>query len=128
MIGTPPDVPQPILVVDDSPTVILDVSTVLLDAAHAVETAMNGREALDRLEAGLRPSLILTDINMPVMDGITFIREARKRGATRFTPILVLTSEAGMEMQARAAGASGWLTKPLRPDALLATLGRLLLR
>lgn len=115
-----------IFVVDDSPTVVLSVSTMLHEAGFGVETAMNGRDALDRLRAGFRPSLILTDINMPVMDGLALIREARGYGPTRFTPILVLTSETDREAETRAAGASGWLAKPLDRDALLAVLGRLL--
>ncbi|HEV7371194.1 response regulator [Arenibaculum sp.] len=118
--------PAAILVVDDSPTVVLSVSTMLHEAGFGVETAMNGQEALDRLQAGLRPSLILTDVNMPVMDGLALIREARRYGPTRFTPILVLTSETDREAEARAAGASGWLAKPLDRDALLTALGRLL--
>jgi two-component system chemotaxis response regulator CheY len=115
-----------ILVVDDSPTQVFGISSLLHDLGHRVETAVNGREALDRLEAGLKPSLILTDINMPVMDGITFIRKARERMATRFTPILVLTSETDKEAEGRAAGASGWLNKPLQREAVAAALGRLL--
>jgi two-component system chemotaxis response regulator CheY len=65
-----------VLVVDDSPSVVLSVSPMLHEAGFGVETAMNGCEALDRLRAGLRPSLILTDVTMPVMDGFALIREA----------------------------------------------------
>jgi two-component system, chemotaxis family, chemotaxis protein CheY len=115
-----------ILVVDDSPTQLFGISSLLHEFGHRVETAMNGREALDRLEAGLKPTLIMTDINMPFMDGIAFIKEARGRAGTRFTPILVLTSETDKEAEGRAAGASGWLSKPLRRDAVAAALGRLL--
>jgi two-component system chemotaxis response regulator CheY len=93
-----------------------------------VETAANGREGLSKLAAGLKPHLILTDLNMPQMDGISFIKEARRTGATRFTPIIVLTTESGASKrdEARAAGASGWLTKPTEPNELLSTLKQLL--
>ncbi len=105
---------------------ILTLSTMLRDAGYRVETAMNGQEALDRLEEGLRPALILTDVNMPVMDGLTFVRQARRRKATRFTPILVLTSEMQTETESRNAGASGWLAKPPRSETLLSAVGGLL--
>ncbi|WP_207462759.1 response regulator [Azospirillum sp. SYSU D00513] len=117
-----------ILVLDDSPTMVMSLSRILSKSGYAVETAANGQEGIDRLKGGMKPNLILTDINMPVMDGIAFIKEARKHAATRFTPIVVLTTESAATKQneARAVGASGWLTKPTQPDELIATMKQLL--
>jgi two-component system chemotaxis response regulator CheY len=117
-----------ILVLDDSPTMVMSLSRILKNAGYKVETAANGREGMTKLAAGLKPHLILTDLNMPQMDGISFIKEARRTGATRFTPIIVLTTESSGNKrdEARAAGASGWLTKPTEPNELLSTLKQLL--
>ncbi|WP_029010436.1 response regulator [Azospirillum halopraeferens] len=117
-----------IFVLDDSPTMVMSLSRILTKSGYTVETASNGREGMDKLKGGMKPNLILTDINMPVMDGIAFIKEARKHAATRFTPIVVLTTESGgpKQAEARSAGASGWLTKPTQPDALIATMKQLL--
>jgi two-component system chemotaxis response regulator CheY len=117
-----------ILVLDDSVTMVMSLSRILKNAGYQVETAANGKEGLAKLAGGLKPNAILTDLNMPQMDGIAFIREARKTPATRFTPIIVLTTESGAlkRDEARAAGASGWLTKPTEPNDLLSTLKQLL--
>jgi len=117
-----------ILVLDDSATMVMSLSRILKNAGYEVETAVDGKQGLAKLAAGLRPSVILTDLNMPQMDGIAFIKEARKAAATRFTPIIVLTTESGTQKrdEARAAGASGWLTKPTEPNDLLSTLKQLL--
>jgi two-component system chemotaxis response regulator CheY len=107
---------------------VMSLSRILKNAGYEVETAANGRDGMTKLSSGLKPALILTDLNMPQMDGISFIREARKTAATRFTPIVVLTTESGSTKrdEARAAGASGWLTKPTEPNELLSTLKQLL--
>jgi two-component system chemotaxis response regulator CheY len=117
-----------ILVLDDSATMVMSLSRILRNAGYAVETATDGQEGMTKIAAGLKPTLILTDLNMPRMDGIAFIREARRAVATRFTPIVVLTTEsgAGKRDEARVAGASGWLTKPTEPSELLSTLKQLL--
>jgi len=117
-----------ILVLDDSATMVMSLSRVLKSAGYEVETASNGKEGMAKLAAGLKPSVILTDINMPQMDGIAFIKEARKSASTRFTPIIVLTTESGGQKrdEARAAGASAWLTKPTEPNELLSALKQLL--
>ncbi len=117
-----------ILVVDDSATMIMSLSRILKKAGYEVETAANGCEGIDKLVGGMKPGVILTDINMPKMDGVAFIKEARRFAPTRFTPILVLTTESGgaKRDEARAAGASGWLTKPTDPDDLLNALKQLL--
>jgi two-component system chemotaxis response regulator CheY len=117
-----------ILVLDDSATMVMSLSRILKNAGYDVETAANGKEGMVKLTGGLKPSVILTDLNMPQMDGIAFIKEARKSASTRFTPIIVLTTESGTQKrdEARAAGASGWLTKPTEPNELLTMLKQLL--
>jgi two-component system chemotaxis response regulator CheY len=113
-----------ILVLDDSATMVMSLSRILKKAGYDVETAADGREGITKITGGLKPTVILTDLNMPNMDGIAFIKEVRKNAATRFTPIIVLTTESGTMKrdEARAAGASGWLVKPTEPTELLATL------
>jgi two-component system chemotaxis response regulator CheY len=110
-----------ILILDDSATMIMSLSGILTKAGYEVTTAGNGKEGIDKLSDGLKPNVILTDLNMPEMDGIQFIKEARKAAATKFTPIIVLSgdSDGRKRDDARAAGASGWLTKPPQPNQLL---------
>jgi two-component system chemotaxis response regulator CheY len=117
-----------ILILDDSPTMVMSLSRILKNAGYQIESAANGKDGMAKLAGGLKPSVILTDLNMPQMDGIAFIKEARRSAATRFTPIIVLTTESGAQAsgEARAAGASGWLTKPTEPAQLLSTIKSLL--
>lgn len=109
------------LVVDDSATMREMVSQALRDCSFDPLTAGNGQEALDRL-GGLEKTvdLIISDVNMPVMDGLTFIAEVRKNQQHAFVPILMLTTEsdAGMKERGKQAGATGWLVKPFNPDML----------
>ena len=113
-----------ILFVDDSPTVRSSVSFCLRNAGYRVAEAEDGWDGLDKLgsirDSGESVALIITDINMPEMDGITFIYRV-KESEFRFVPILVLTTEAEESMieKGRAAGASGWLLKPFQPEQLL---------
>lgn len=113
-----------ILFVDDSPTVRSSVSFCLRNAGYRVTEAADGKDALEQLQAikdkGESLSLIITDINMPQMDGITLISEV-KETEFKFIPILVLTTEGDMSVieKGRAAGASGWLLKPFQPEQLL---------
>jgi two-component system chemotaxis response regulator CheY len=113
------------LVVDDSISMRQMVSFTLREAGFEVIEAGNGQEALDRLK-GQKLSVIITDLNMPVLDGIGFIKQVRARPGYKFTPILMLTTEAQQSRKAegRSAGATGWLVKPFDPKALLATLAR----
>jgi two-component system, chemotaxis family, chemotaxis protein CheY len=116
-----------ILVVDDSITMRQMVSFTLQKAGHAVFEADSGISAL-KLADKERFDLIITDINMPSMDGLELIKELRMRQATKLKPILVLTTEMDAEKKAagRAAGASGWIVKPFDPAALLDVLPRVL--
>jgi two-component system, chemotaxis family, chemotaxis protein CheY len=112
------------LVVDDSATMQEMVGFTLSMAGFKVTRASNGKEALKSLERTGVFELVVTDLNMPEMDGITFIKHLRAISAYRFTPVLMLTTEGGddRKAQGRAAGASGWLTKPFDPEKLIAVV------
>jgi two-component system chemotaxis response regulator CheY len=103
------------------------VSFTLKEAGFEVVEAEDGQKALDRLGAHT-VDLIVTDLNMPIMDGITFMANARARPATKYTPILMLTTESQPEMKlkGKAAGATGWLVKPFDPPKLLAVIAKVL--
>ncbi len=119
-----------VMVIDDSPTIRTSVEYVVKKMGHDVRQAENGAEALDRIgeikKEGNDVALCIVDINMPVMDGITFIREFRKED--RFTPVLVLTTESspGMVDAGRTAGASGWIVKPFKEDQMKNTIDKLI--
>jgi len=119
--------PKKVLVVDDSITMRQMVSFTLRQANFEVQEAENGQEALKKIE-GQAPDLIVTDLNMPVMDGITFIRQARSMEATRYIPILMLTTESQAEkkMEGKTAGATGWIVKPFDPPKLLTVIAKVL--
>jgi two-component system chemotaxis response regulator CheY len=97
----------------------------LSQAGYAVEEAINGQDALNKLESlrsgGTSVSLIISDVNMPVMDGITFVREVKKNGSFKFIPVLILTTESqdSKKEEGKAAGAAGWLVKPFNNDQLV---------
>ena len=120
-----------IFVVDDSITVRVAVKAAIKKLEYDVEESENGREALQKLEAlskdGKRVNLILSDIHMPIMDGITLITELRKNMNYRFTPILVLTTESqeSMKLKGKQAGATGWLVKPFQADQLVEIVKKL---
>ncbi|NII09225.1 response regulator [Oleiagrimonas sp. C23AA] len=116
-----------ILAVDDSASMRSMVAFTLRGAGHDVAEAENGQHALDTAKAGAF-QLVLADVNMPVMDGITLVRELRALPAYAGVPILILTTEshADKKMEGKQAGATGWLVKPFDPDQLLATVNRVL--
>jgi len=117
-----------ILIVDDSPTMIMSVRATLEMNGYRVETATDGARAMSVLHAGLRPDLIITDINMPNMGGLDFIRHARATPTCRFTPILTLTteSEQAKRDESRRLGATGWLVKPVSGPDLLGVIRQVL--
>ena len=117
-----------IMLVDDSATILLSISNILTKAGYAVEKAGNAAEGLAKFKSGTKVDLLITDLNMPGMNGIEFIKEVRKLPTHKFMPILFLTTESQQEkrMEAKAAGASGWLVKPVQADALIQTLGMVL--
>lgn len=118
------------LIVDDSTSMRQMVSFTLKGAGFQVIEGSNGQEALDRLGAapGGKVDLIITDLNMPVMDGLTFIRQARGLPLLRFTPILMLTTESqeSRKAEGKAAGATGWIVKPFNPEQLLKVIEKVL--
>jgi two-component system chemotaxis response regulator CheY len=114
------------LIVDDSRSMRQMVAVTLKSAGFELVEGQNGQEALDSLLDAGKVDLIVTDINMPVMDGITFVKEVRRLPSGKFTPILILTTESGDDMKARgkAAGATAWIVKPFRPDILLQVVSK----
>ncbi len=116
-----------ILAVDDSTSMLQMVSFILQEGGHEVVDACDGVEALDR--ARNEPvDLVLTDVNMPNMDGITLVKELRALATYKFIPMLMLTTESSTEkkQEGKAAGATGWIVKPFEPDRLLATVNKVL--
>ncbi|MEW5800961.1 MAG: response regulator [bacterium] len=121
-----------IMTVDDSSSVRQMVRFTLNEEGYQVIEAANGQDALDKMgpvsAAGGRVDMVITDLNMPVMNGIELIREIRKRSDSRFIPVIMLTTESQNEkkMEGKAAGATGWIVKPFRPDQLLAVVKKVL--
>lgn len=115
-----------ILAVDDSASIRAMVSMALRGAGHEVVLAQDGLAALDLAKRNW--DLVLADLNMPNMDGITLIRALRARPESRFIPILMLTTDASVECKrvGREVGATGWIVKPFDPDQLIATIERVL--
>ena len=116
-----------ILAVDDSASMRQMVSFTLKGAGHDVTEAVDGVDALAKAKTA-KFDLVVSDVNMPNMDGITLIAELRKLPQFKFTPMLMLTTESsGDKKQAgKAAGATGWIVKPFNPDQLLATIGKVI--
>ncbi len=114
-----------IFVVDDSKTVRASLEYTLGKGGFEVVAAQDGQDGVDRLQEleskGKRPAMIITDINMPRMDGIAFIKEVKKKPAFKFVPILVLTTESQdqKKLEGKNAGAAGWLVKPFKPEQLI---------
>lgn len=114
------------LIVDDSSSVRQIVKMVLTSSGFAVIEAENGQLGLDQLN-GQKINLILSDVNMPVMDGIEFIKNIKELDEYKFTPILMLTTETSPELKAQAKeyGVKAWLVKPFRPALLLSAITKL---
>lgn len=114
-----------ILIVDDSESIRTVVSFTLQNAGHTVMPATDGQDAQKFLD-GSPIDLVITDLHMPVMDGIALIKKIRETEAYKFTPILFLTTESQQDkkMEARDAGATGWIVKPFAPEKLLAAVNK----
>ncbi len=112
-----------IMTVDDSASVRQMVNFTLAGAGYDVVEAVDGRDALAKLK-GVSVNMVLTDLNMPNMDGIELIRAIRSDAANRFVPIIMLTTEsqAAKKQEGKTAGATGWIVKPFKPDKLLAVV------
>lgn len=117
-----------ILIVDDSLTMIMGIKFNLETSGFKVETAGDGVLALSQLKSGLKPDLIITDINMPNMDGLELIKNIRGLTGFRFTPILILSTEsqAAKRDEAKKLGATGWMVKPVNGEALLKVIKQIL--
>jgi len=120
--------PQTVLVVDDSKTMRDMVTFTLTGAGYQVVQAGDGKEAVGKLSNGSKPALVVTDLNMPEMDGIALIKEIRKMPALKFTPILMLTTESSDEKKSegKAAGATGWIVKPFNPEQFIKIVKKVL--
>lgn len=116
-----------ILAVDDSASMRQMVTFTLKGAGYDVEEASDGSEALT-LAKSKKFDLILSDVNMPVMDGIEFVTELRTLAEYKFVPVLMLTTEStgDKKMAGKKAGATGWIVKPFNPDQLLSTIKKVL--
>lgn len=116
-----------ILAVDDSNSMRQMVSFTLKQAGHDVTEAADGVEALE-LAKKSSFNLVISDVNMPKMDGLTLIKHLRTLPSYKFTPLLMLTTESGSDkkQEGKAAGATGWIVKPFNPDQLLSTVNRVL--
>ncbi|MFL0809577.1 MAG: response regulator [Agarilytica sp.] len=117
-----------ILAVDDSASMRQMVSFTLKSAGHDVQEAEDGVDALNKAKSAGGFDLVISDINMPNMDGISLIKELRSLPSFKFTPILMLTTESSSDKkgEGKAAGATGWIVKPFNPEQLLATIGKVL--
>ena len=117
-----------VFVVDDSITMVMSLKTTLTMNGFEVETANNGQAALDKLNSGFKPNLIVTDINMPVMGGLELIGKVRAMPAFKFIPILTLTTESDTAKrdEGKRAGATGWIVKPVSGDDLIKVIKKVL--
>jgi two-component system chemotaxis response regulator CheY len=117
-----------ILLVDDSASVRQVAGIALRRAGYETLEAGNGKEALGLLD-GAKLNLIISDVNMPVMNGIEFLKAVKQHPTSKFTPVIMLTTEAGddMKAQGRAAGAKAWIVKPFQPQTLIDAVGKLIL-
>jgi len=117
-----------ILVVDDSASLRQVIAISLQGKGYSVIQAENGKQALDKLD-GTKINLVVSDVNMPIMDGLAFVGEMKKLPRYKFTPVIMLTTEAGNEMKerGRAAGVKAWVVKPFKPEQMLTAVAKLIL-
>ena len=117
-----------ILIVDDSSSLRSVVGTALKGAGYDVIEAEDGKDALTKLN-GQKIHLIISDVNMPNMNGIEFLKASKQIPAYKFTPVIMLTTESAEEkkMQGQAGGAKAWMVKPFKPDQMLAAIDKLVL-
>jgi two-component system chemotaxis response regulator CheY len=115
-----------VLIVDDSASIRQVVSLTLKGAGFEVIEACDGQDALDKLN-GQRVHLMISDVNMPNMDGLTFLKEVKTRPEYKFTPVIMLTTESGEDKKnvGREAGAKAWMVKPFQPEQMLAAVNKL---
>lgn len=117
-----------IMIVDDSASLRQVVSIALKGAGYEVLEACDGKDALNKLD-GRKLHLIISDVNMPNMDGLTFLKAAKQIPAYKFTPVIMLTTEASdaKKQEGQAAGARAWVVKPFQPAQMLNAVSKLVL-
>lgn len=117
-----------IMIVDDSASIRQVVGLTLKNAGYDTIEAVDGRDAVGKLD-GRRVHLIICDVNMPNMDGITFVKQMKTMPSYRFTPVIMLTTEAGesKKQEGQLAGARAWVVKPFQPAQMLAAVSKLIL-
>jgi two-component system chemotaxis response regulator CheY len=117
-----------IMIVDDSASIRQVVGIALRGAGYDVIEACDGKDALSKL-TGDKIHLIISDVNMPNMDGITFVKELKQNPRYKFTPVIMLTTEAGKDkmMEGKSAGAKAWIVKPFQPPQMLDAVSKLVL-
>lgn len=117
-----------IMIVDDSASIRTVVGIALRGAGYDVVEAINGQDAINKL-TGQKMNLIISDVNMPIMDGITFVKQVKQMSAYRFTPIIMLTTESdeSKKREGQAAGARAWVVKPFKPEQMLGAVQKLCL-
>jgi len=117
-----------ILIIDDSTSLRQVVNITLTNAGYEVIEACDGKDALAKLD-GRKIHLMVCDVNMPNMDGISFLKAAKEDPRYKFTPIIMLTTEAGEEKkkEGQAAGAKAWIVKPFKPEQMLVAVSKLIL-
>ena len=117
-----------ILIVDDSASIRQLVGIALRGAGYEVLEASDGRDALSKM-TGQKIHLIISDVNMPNMDGISFLKEVKTNASYKFTPVIMLTTESGQDkmQEGRAAGAKAWVVKPFQPPQMLDAVAKLVL-
>jgi two-component system chemotaxis response regulator CheY len=116
-----------ILVVDDSASIRQVVGIALRGAGYTVLEAVDGRDALAKLD-GQKINLVISDVNMPNMDGISFVKEMKQKPNYKFTPVIMLTTEGAEEKkkEGQAAGAKAWVVKPFKPEQMLQAVSMLI--
>lgn len=117
-----------IMTVDDSASVRQMVAFTLKQNGYDVVEAVDGKDALGKLSSGTKVDMVITDLNMPNLDGIGLIKGVRGLTAYRFTPIIMLTTESQdtKKAEGKSAGATGWIVKPFKPEQLVAVVKKVL--
>jgi two-component system, chemotaxis family, chemotaxis protein CheY len=117
-----------IMVVDDSASLRQVVGIALRGAGYEVLEGSDGKDALAKLD-GRKIHLIISDVNMPIMDGINFVKAVKQLPSYKFTPIIMLTTESqeAKKLEGQAAGAKAWVVKPFKPEQMLNAVSKLCL-
>lgn len=117
-----------ILIIDDSSSLRSVVNTALSSAGYTVVEACDGKDALSKLN-GDKYNLIISDVNMPNMDGISFVKAMKQNASYKFTPVIMLTTESqeGKMQEGKDAGVKAWVVKPFKPDMMLDAVAKLCL-